>query len=354
MSKQLSVRTSEIMNAFKDKGILLEMIGEDRIITSIVRAEDSAIGSLVFVDKKDYVSQILTNKPTAVVTSQKMLESFCDLKDVTILIASNVNLAQAHIKRKYAARSFENSDWPRIHPTALIHASVKIPESTFIEPYVVIQNNVKIGERTRIMTGSVIEHDVVIGNDTMIHSNVIIGYGCEIGNEVAIHSNSVIGSEGYGFAQDDKGKSHPIPQTGIVIIEDRVRIGAGCCVDRAAYHVTKIGAGTKLDNLCHVAHNVEVGQDCLLTSMCCIAGSSKLGDRVITSGQTGILDHMNICSDVVLLHRAGITKDVDKPGAYAGLPLQPLQSYLKNAVIQKNLVELKERIKSLEDALAQK
>jgi UDP-3-O-[3-hydroxymyristoyl] glucosamine N-acyltransferase len=131
-----------------------------------------------------------------------------------------------------------------------------------------------------------------------------------------------------------------------VVIEDRVRLGANCCIDRAAYKTTRIGAGTKLDNLCHVAHNVQIGEDCLLTSMLCVAGSSIIGNRVVTSGQTGILDHVKVCDDAVLVHRAGVTKDLDTPGVYAGLPLQPLADYLKNMAILKNLSELKKKLTS--------
>ena len=106
-------------------------------------------------------------------------------------------------------------------------------------------------------------------------------------------------------------------------MEDRVRVGAQTCIDRAAYGVTRIGAGTKIDNLCHIAHSVDVGEDCLLTAMLCVAGSTKIGDRVMTSGQTGILGHLNICDDVILVQRAGVTQDIREPGMYGGTPVQP-------------------------------
>jgi len=171
-------------------------------------------------------------------------------------------------------------------------------------------------------------------------------------SDVIVQSNAVIGAEGYGFAQDERGRSHRIPQLGRVVIEDRVSVGAGSCIDRATYGETRIGAGTKLDNLCHIAHNVEIGQDCLLTAAFVVAGSTKIGDRVVASGQVGVLDHLEICDDVFLVHRAGVVDDIDVPGIYAGLPLQPYPSYLKTAAVLRRLSDLREKVRKLERRLS--
>ncbi len=196
-----------------------------------------------------------------------------------------------------------------------------------------------------------VEHDVTIGEDCVVHPAAVIGYGCRLGADVVIGPGSVIGSEGFGFAQDAARRSHPIPQTGIVVIEDRVRIGANNCIDRATYAETRIGAGTKFDNLCHVAHNVQIGEDCLLTAMFCVAGSSRIGDRVMASGQTGIIDHVEICDDVVLVHRAGVVKNISMPGVHASLPAQPLEAYLKNMAATRRGAELRKRVAELESGV---
>jgi len=133
-----------------------------------------------------------------------------------------------------------------------------------------------------------------------------------------------------------------------VVIEDRVRVGAGNCIDRAAFAETRIGAGTKLDNLCHVAHNVTIGQDCILTAGLIVAGSTKLGNRVIASGSTGFIDHLDICDDAVFVHRAGVTKDVTKPGVYAGMPLQPMADYTRNMAAARKLNDMRQRLRQLE------
>ena len=337
------------MNDFSASGIISEFLGEKSVkITGISAVENCGPGDLIFIDKIDYIQKALEFKPSAVVTSPKLKDKFSMTDHIAVFISQNVSLAHAKIKGKYSSRDFGRSGWKNIHPSAVIHEMASIDLSTVVEPHVVIGQNVKIGKNSRIMAGSVIENDVVIGDYTVIHPKVVVGYGCRIGNEVVVSSGTVIGSEGFGFAQDEKRKSHPIPQTGIVVIEDRVRVGANCCIDRAAYAETRIGAGTKLDNLCHIAHNVIIGEDCLLTSMFCIAGSSEIGDRVITSGQTGILDHVKVGNDIVLLHRAGVTKDLETPGAYAGSPLLPLAEFMRNSAVLKNAVELKKRVMDLE------
>ena len=353
MTSEITVAT--VMRDFQPGGIVAECIGDQATaITGISPVESGKPGDLVFVDKKEYLPYVQSGKPSVVVAPPALKDAVREAGAQVVLIAPQVSLAHALIKSKYAARNFHKSGWEGVHASAILHDSVELGTGVTVEPRAVIGARVKIGPNTRVMAGVVIENDAVIGSGTVIHPNVVVGYGCRLGNEVVVGSGTVIGSEGYGFAQDKARKSHPIPQTGIVVVEDRVRLGSNCSVDRATYGETRIGAGTKVDNLCHIAHNVKIGEDCLLTAMLCVAGSTTIGNRVITSGQTGILDHMKICDDAVFLHRAGITKDIEKPGAYAGLPLMPLGEYMKNQAVMKNAVELRKRIGALEEALPPK
>jgi UDP-3-O-[3-hydroxymyristoyl] glucosamine N-acyltransferase len=350
-SMELQITLQQIVDAFPDLNLtLLQEDSRNIQIQAISAIETAGPGCLVFLDKPDFLPFVEERKPTAVVTSKKFQEQIAQMGSAVIL-ANNVSLAHAKLKQKYASRDFSKSGWTNNHSSCVIHPSAEIDPSVVLEPGVVIGAEVKIAADCRIMANTVIENGVSIQSKTIIHPNVVIGYNCQIGSEVVIESGSVIGSEGFGFAQDQARKSHTIPQTGIVVIEDRVRVGANCCIDRAAYGETRIGSGTKFDNLCHVAHNVQIGKDCLLTAMFVVAGSSKIGDRVIASGATGIIDHINVCNDVVLLHRAGVTKDVDKPGAYAGLPLQPMTDYMKNTSAMKSLNEMRKRLIALEKHL---
>lgn len=344
----MNKKAREIFADFKDSNTIESLDGnEETILHRIAPVEKGSKGDLVFIDNKKFVEFILKNKPSGIVTSATLKPQFENQGIEVIFTAKNVNVAQALLKQKYSDRDVKKSEWGRVHKSALIHESVTIPESCVIGPNVVIGENVKIGERTVIMANTVIEYDAVIGEDCVIHPQCVIGYACIIGNRVIIKSCSVIGGEGYGYAQDEKRKSYRIPQTGTVIVEDDVSVGANNCFDRGAYEETRIGRGTKFDNLCHVAHNAKIGEDCLLTAGFIVAGSTKVGDRVIASGQTGILDHLTIANDVILVHRAGVSESILEPGVYAGIPPQPLSNYMKNVVISRKLVDLKSELKEV-------
>ncbi|MCB1190354.1 MAG: UDP-3-O-(3-hydroxymyristoyl)glucosamine N-acyltransferase [Leptospiraceae bacterium] len=339
---------SEIFFDFKETGLFLELLGEDTIATNIAPAENCKKGDLVFVDSLKFVDSVAQKQPSIVVTHPDLKEKFLGTKELSVIVCEHTKLAQALLRQKYTDRNFQQSEWDKRHPSAIVHESAKIKDSVVIGPGVIIGKEVEIRDNSVIMANTVIEHNAIIGENCIIHPNVVIGYNCIIGNEVIIGSSSVVGSEGFGFAQDKNGKSYRIPQIGNVVIEDRVRLGANCCVDRATYQETRIKAGTKFDNLCHVAHNVEIGEDCLLTAGFIVAGSTKIGNRVITSGQTGILDHLVIVDDVILLHRAGVNKSITRPGAYASTPVQPLNDYLKNSVLVQKLGDFRKKINDLE------
>ena len=344
----MQTSTAEIIASFTAQNLIAEKIGPDRSFGRIAAVEDCAPGDLVFVDRAEYAELIGQRNPSVVVTSAKLAALMAGFDGLTLLLTPDVNMAQALIKQRFGGRRYEDAGWGRIHPSAVIHESASVHETASVEPRAVIGRNVRVGERTRIMAGAVIEHDADIGSDCVVHPNAVVGYGCVLGDEVVIGAGAIVGSEGYGFAQDKRGRSHPIPQTGNVVLGDRVRVGANCCIDRAAYRTTKVGAGTKLDNLCHIAHNVQVGEDCLLTSMFCVAGSTVIGNRVMASGQSGAIDHIRICDDVVLVHRAGVTANIDQPGAYAGLPAQPLKDHVRNTAVFRKLADLRQRLLNLE------
>ena len=344
-----------ILDEGRKAGLSLECASPGNpVVTAIAPVQSCGPGDLVFLDHKDYLSCVLTRAPSAVVTAPRFREALAGVApSTTVVFTPNVALAHAWIKQRHAGRDFDAAGWDGpIHPSAVVHPSAVIDPTAHVEPQAVIGRNTRIGARCRIMAGAIVEHDVTIGDDSVVHPNAVVGYGCRLGSEVVVGPGSVIGSEGFGFAQDAARRSHLIPQTGIVVIGDRVRLGANNTIDRATYAETRIGAGTKFDNLCHVAHNVQIGEDCLLTAMLCVAGSSRIGNRVMASGQTGIIDHVEICDDVVLVHRAGVVKDIDTPGVHASLPAQPLDSYLKNTAAARSGAELRKRVSEIEKSLA--
>lgn len=342
----MNIRVSQLLENHRD--LFSAFRGPDLEIQCLTALEDARPGALVFLSTIEQLDAILQRAPAAIVIEEKHWPELPAPESTALIATRQVALAHALIKSQYADRNLRSGEWPDIHPASVIHPSAILGQRAQVGPCTVIGANVVLADDVIVMAGCVIESGARIGRGTVIHPRVVIGYDCEIGADCIVKSGTVIGSEGYGFAQDSEKKSHRIPQTGRVVLEDRVLVGANCCIDRATYKETRIGAGTKFDNLCHVAHNVQIGEDCLLTAMLCVAGSTRIGNRVIASGQTGILDHKTVADDVILLHRAGVVEDIEKPGMYAGLPTQPLQSYLRNTSILRNLVDLRKKVMALE------
>ena len=345
------VRLSDICSTVLNTELSLEHIGENPFINNIAAVENCQQGDLTFATTQEYLDEALSKKPAAVVVPPKLLEAAQAVNNLGVLVTNNVKLAHALIKQAYADRDYIDEQWQKIHPSAVIHKTATIPKSCFISPNVTIGQNTVIGENCKILAGVVIENDVTIGDDCIFHPNSVIGYKSKIGNKVEIGACTVLGAEGFGFAQDSKGKSYKIPQTGHVVIEDNVLLGAFNTIDRAVYEVTTIGEGTKTDNIVHIAHNVTIGKDCLFTPMLAVAGSATIGDRCITSGQSQVSDHINICDDVMLVHRAGVTKDITESGMYSSMPLRPFKQYMKDAVQVSKLSRLNKKVKALERAL---
>jgi len=342
----MTIQASTLFEEFRRSGLLLEMTGEDAPIERIAAVEHCSPGSLVFVEREAFVKPALDGGATTVITKPELADAFEDTPGVTVLTSADPKLARALVTQRFFDRELLTAGTPYIDPTAVIAESARIGGNAYVGP------GARIGEETVILAGAVIEERAVIGDRTVIHPGVVIGYECEIGNDVIIRAGTIIGSEGFGFAQDETRRSHRIPHLGRVVIEEHVVVGANCCIDRGTHGATRVGAGTIIDNLCHIAHNVEIGENCILTAMLCVAGSTKIGKRVITSGQTGILDHVTITDDVTLLQRAGVAHDIKKPGVYAGAPLMPLQENIRSQAMIRRLASMRDTIKQLEERVA--
>jgi UDP-3-O-[3-hydroxymyristoyl] glucosamine N-acyltransferase len=348
----MNIKASQIFENFHAQGIVDQIEGPDTEITRIDPVEHSSPSSLVFVDNPEFIEQVIKSQPAAIITHAKLAQQFSVLESTAILTSTNVRLAQALIRQAYDDYDHRDIEWPAIHPSAIIHESASIDTDVIIGPGVVVGRNVKIGRGSIIKAKSVVEQDVTIGEDCIIHPNVVVSHACELGNRVILKSGCVIGMEGFGFAQDEQGRSHRIPQTGRVVLEDDVIIGSNCNIDRAVYDETRIRTGAKLDALIHVAHNVDIGENTIVLAHSTIAGSSVIGCNVIMSGQTGVLDHVKIADNTILVQRAGVISDIEEPGTYAGLPTQPVKDYFRNSAVAHRLVELRKQVRQLEKQIA--
>jgi UDP-3-O-[3-hydroxymyristoyl] glucosamine N-acyltransferase len=347
-----TIKASDVFSEFSSSGLLERMEGADLDIQAIVSAQKARNNSLVFVDKGKYMASVTPDVKCCIVTTAQIEAQYRGLHpNHTFLVAQSVAVAHALIRQKYSDRDYHREEWQGVHESAIVHKTAKLGSNVIVGPGAVVGANVSIGQGSVIMARAVVEHDATIDEGVIIHPGAIVGYGTRIGKRSQIKSGAVLGGEGFGFSQDAQRVSHRIPQMGVVVIEDDVIIGSNCCIDRATYDETRIGRGTKMDNLCHIAHNVKIGEDCLLTAGFIVAGSTTIGDRVIASGQVGILDHLEVASDTILLHRAGVTENIIESGMYAGLPIQPLAQYMKNAAIAKKLSELRKKIIDMEKQL---
>ena len=227
-----------------------------------------------------------------------------------------------------------------IHPTAIIDPTATIHESATVGPYCIINKNVKIGKNTILHNAITIMDNATLGNNTLIYPNVIIRERSIIGNHVILHPGVVVGGDGFGYRASEDGKSIvKLPHIGNAIIEDHVEIGANTTIDRGKFSATKIGAYTKIDNLCQIAHNVEIGQGCLIASFAGIAGSTKIGNNVMMGGNVGIKDNMIIGNNVKLAARSGVMHDIPDNSIFSGLPAKDTKENFREIIALKKLPE---------------
>jgi UDP-3-O-[3-hydroxymyristoyl] glucosamine N-acyltransferase len=240
---------------------------------------------------------------------------------------------------------------PGVHPSAVVADGVSVGEGASIGPLASVAEGTMVGERSVVGAGCVLGRGVEIGTDCILHPRVVVEDKCRIGDRCIVHSGTVIGSDGFGFATVE-GTHHKVPQVGVVVLEDDVELGSNVCVDRAALGETRIGRGTKVDNLVQIAHNVEIGEHCLLVAQVGISGSTQIGHHTVFAGQSGCSGHLKIGSGVVLVARAAAFKDVPDGATMAGAPARPHREWLKaNANVQR-LGGLRAKVKQLEERLA--
>lgn len=303
--------------------------------------------TIVFAGQADQLTTALEKKAALIVASGKLTPP-AQLPSGTRLFKSpNVGLAMAAILPRFDRKRDRFTQDPKIHPQSSVHGSAKLGRDVIVGPFAVIGANTTIGDEAIIGAGTVIERGARVGARTLLHPRVFVGADCEIGSDGEIHPNTTIGSDGFGFTRDKDGRALKLPQLGRVVLGDRVEIGANCAIDRAAFTTTTIRSGTKLDNLCHIGHNTDIGEDSLIAAGFMIAGSSKLGKRFMVGGGSVVTDHVTVADDVMLGGRSTITNDVEKPGAYAGYPLLPMKEQMKVLASSVHIVKMRKQLSKI-------
>ena len=260
------------------------------------------------------------------------------------IVSDQPSLATARIHAFLLAEPFCAGG---IHPTAVVGSGCNIAQQVTIGPLVCLGDRVTIGERVTINAGAVIGSDTVIGAESIVHANVVVADRCRIGKRVILHHGAVIGSDGFGFATDGTGNHHKKPQVGTVRIDDDVEVGANSCIDRAAFGVTWIKQGARIDNLVMVGHNVVVGENSILVAQSGVAGSSTLGRNVVLAAKAGVGGHLHLGDQVMAAAMSGIHNDQPAGAQVGGCPAIDVRSWGKSAAVFSRLPEMKKELRRL-------
>ena len=321
-----------------------ELVGDPSIeITGIAGIEDAKAGDLTFLANPKYKAFLEKTSASCVIVGKEI-----EGAEVSLIRHPNPYFAFSKAMELF----FETKkEYPKtIHPTAILGKEVKLGKGIHLGPHVIIEDNVELKENAIVLAGSFIGTKSIVGENCLIYPRVTIRENTKIGKNVIIHSGVVIGSDGFGYAKE-KGMHHKISQMGKVIIEDDVEIGANVTIDRATLGATRIGKGTKIDNLVQIGHNVVIGENCIIVAQVGIGGSTKVGDNTIIAGQAGLGGHIKIGKGVVIGAQSGVTKDIPDDTTVFGYPAREIKKTKKIEACLSRLPEYIKRLKEIEEEL---
>ena len=309
-------------------------------IHRVANIETAKQSEISFIEKVEFAEQAAQTKASCLFVP----ENYNEQLSCPFIRVKNPKLAFA----KIAEILHQSERKVGINKTAQVAESAKIGSDVFIGAFVCIGENTEISDGTQIFDGVKISENVKIGADCIIFQNVVIYENVSIGNRVKLHAGVCLGADGFGFVRDDEGDYIKFPQIGSVVIEDNVEIGANSCVDRGSLGVTRIGRGTKIDNLVQIAHNVLIGERVVIASQTGISGSTVIEDDCVIGGQVGFGDHARVLSGAIIGSKAGVLPGkIVRAGVWWGVPVQPLDEYKRQNAYVKSLPRLREEIKEL-------
>ncbi len=317
------------------------------LIDSAAPVETAEPNQISFIANSLYEKHLSLSKAGAVVLNNEM-----DSQGKTVLRHPNPYLAFAKILDLLYPD--DHTGTSGIHESAIVDESAEVAKEAAIGPYSQVESDASVGESSRLMTSVYLGKNSSVGKNCLIYPRVVIMNDCKIGNNVIIHSSTVIGSDGFGYTPSETGIKK-IKQVGWVEIEDDVEIGSNVSIDRGALGATKIGRGTKIDNLVQIAHNVQIGQNCFIVSQVGISGSTIIGNNVTLAGQVGVRGHISIGEGATVGGQSGVTKSIpagDK--IYFGCPAREMRSVMKKEASLSKVPDLIKRVRELEKKLKDK
>jgi len=313
----------------------------DAVIEGPAALESAGPGEISFFAHPRYAADLRTTRAAAVLVPR----NFAGETPAACIRVDDPSAAFTRITREFLR---EPAPPPAgVHPSAVVHSGAQIAPGASIGEQAVVMPGAVIGPRSVVMAGGYIGTGARIGAACLLHPHAVVGHGCLLGDRVILHSGAVVGSDGFGYDTQD-GRHTKIAQSGIVVVEDDVEIGANTTIDRARFGRTVIGEGTKIDNLVMIAHNVVIGKHCIVCAQVGIAGSARIGNHVILAGQAGLVGHIRIGDGAIVGAQTGVSNDIEPGARVVGSPPRPIGDWKRSIIRVDKLAELYDRVKKLE------
>ncbi len=304
---------------------------------------------ITFLGHSALATRLEQCRAAALITSPDLAKKVSPPDGLSIILVDNPYLAATKIQNFLLAEPFIAAG---VHDGAVIGEACVVPREVSIAPGAVLGRGVRLGSRVSLAAGVVVGDDTTIGDDVVIHPNVTIYPRCVIGDRVIVHGGTVIGSDGFGYATDKQGHHHKRPHLGTVCIENDVEIGANCCIDRGTFGETLIRAGTKIDNLVQIGHNVVVGENSLLVAQVGIAGSTVTDRQLVMGGQSALAGHLKIGAGVMVAAKSGVHNNQEAGAVVAGIPAINHKKWLRTSAVMGKLPDLFREVRELRRQVA--
>ncbi|HEV2764036.1 MAG TPA: UDP-3-O-(3-hydroxymyristoyl)glucosamine N-acyltransferase [Pyrinomonadaceae bacterium] len=306
--------------------------------------DDAEPGHVTFLANPRYTPRVQTTRASAVYLS----EGVAAREGLAVLRARDPYLAYTRALRLFHPEpAFE----PFVHPSAVVEASARLGEGVFVGACAYVGHNAEIGAGVYIHPNVTVYEGARVGAGSVLHAGVSVREHCVVGERVIIHNNAVVGSDGFGYAKDEEGRWLKIPQTGRVVVEDDVEVGAGTTIDRASVGETRVRRGAKIDNLVQVGHSCTVGEDSLLCAQVGLAGSSHVGRRVVLAGQAGVAGHLTVGDDAVITAKSATSHNVPPGKVISGIPAFDNREWLRSTAAFRRLGDMQRSLRALEERL---
>jgi UDP-3-O-[3-hydroxymyristoyl] glucosamine N-acyltransferase len=316
------------------------VVGDGSVeITGVAGIREAREGDLTFLANPRYESYLDVTQASAIIVSENH-------RNIGKPLIQNPNPYLAFLKAIRLFAGEAERPCAGVHPTAVVSEEAYVAQDASIGPYVVIERGASIGARAIVHAGCYVGARARLGDEVLLYPNVTVREECVLGDRVIVHSGTVVGSDGFGFVRDGD-VYRKLPQVGNVVVEDDVEIGANVTIDRATTGTTRIGAGSKIDNLVQIAHNVQIGENCIIVAQVGISGSTVLGDHVVLAGQVGIVGHIEIGDGASVGAQSGVSKSVKAGERMFGYPAMPLRQAKRIEASIRNLPELIQTVRRL-------